>query len=226
MSEELAATTAAYLANFTSDSVQDLIEQNIAGEDVVISDFPRVKMSGKVFMVPTLDDPDGEARKELSGVVIHTHMSRGYWSQPYGEGDDDPDCSSPKADAGTPRSDDTDLNYGGVCSECPMSQWGTALIGKGQACTLSRIVYLLMTGDNLPVVLQIPPTSLGVFKSFGFGLTQVGLMHWQVEVALGVERVTKNGIDFSKLTIRKSRSLSDVEQEMVANYRGAIVPHL
>ena len=115
--------------------------------------FPRVKIpaGGTLQFEMPSDDPDNpDYEKTLVGVILHSHATCAYW--PAGsEYDDDttPLCSSAdgKIGIGTP---------GGACATCAMNRFGSAPDGsKGKACKNMRILYLLRSGEYMP--LQINP---------------------------------------------------------------------
>ena len=126
--------------------------------------FPRVKIpaGGTLQFEMPSDDPDNpDYEKNLVGVILHNHATCAYW--PAGsEYDDDttPLCSSVdgKVGIGTP---------GGACAACVMNRFGSAPDGsKGKACKNMRILYLLRSGEYMPLQINLPPTSIKPFKDF------------------------------------------------------------
>ncbi len=126
--------------------------------------FQRVKIpaGGTLQFEMPSDDPDNpDYEKTLVGVILHNHATCAYW--PAGsEYDDDttPLCSSVdgKVGIGTP---------GGACAACVMNRFGSAPDGsKGKACKNMRVLYLLRSGEYMPLQVNLPPTSIKPFKEF------------------------------------------------------------
>ena len=126
--------------------------------------FQRVKIpaGGTLQFEMPSDDPDNpDYEKTLVGVILHNHATCAYW--PAGsEYDDDttPLCSSVdgKVGIGTP---------GGACAACVMNRFGSAPDGsKGKACKNMRVLYLLRSGEYMPLQVNLPPTSIKPFKAF------------------------------------------------------------
>ena len=126
--------------------------------------FQRVKIpaGGTLqFEMPSNDPDNPDYEKTLVGVILHNHATCAYW--PAGsEYDDDttPLCSSVdgKVGIGTP---------GGACAACVMNRFGSAPDGsKGKACKNMRVLYLLRSGEYMPLQVNLPPTSIKPFKEF------------------------------------------------------------
>ena len=138
-------------------------EDMAADMDGMTMTFQRVKIpSGGMlqFEMPT-DDPDNpDYTRVLTGVILHNHTSCAFWA----EGNDDeennpPVCSSldGKTGIGLP---------GGACSACEMNRFGSAAKGRGKACKNMRVIYLLRSGDYMPLQINLPPTSIRGFNDF------------------------------------------------------------
>lgn len=107
------------------------------------------------------DDPDNpDYERKLVGVILYHHLANAYW--PEGSEYDDnvpPFCQSfdGKQGYGEP---------GGVCAACAFNQFGSTANGSGKACKNMRQIYLLRSGEYLPLQLSLPPTSLRPFNDF------------------------------------------------------------
>ena len=125
--------------------------------DGVTPSFPRVKIPGggvPQFEMPS-DNPEQPVyEQKIQGIIVYNHLSNAYWPEG-SEYDDDvpPLCQSVdgKLGYGTP---------GGVCAGCACNAFGSVSNGKGKACKNMRTLYLLRSGDLMPMVLNLPPTSL------------------------------------------------------------------
>lgn len=151
----------------------DMIESDFSPEDMaddmdgLSMSFNRVKIpsgGGLYFEIPTDDPENPESEKALVGVILFNHATCAYWP-PKDDGDNEneeennPLCSSMdgKTGIGTP---------GGTCATCPLNAYGTAAKGAGKACKNMRIIYLLRSGEYLPIQFNLPPTSLKSFREF------------------------------------------------------------
>ena len=125
--------------------------------------FQRVKIPGGgtlQFEMPS-DDPDRpEYSTSLVGVILYNHASHAYWAGDSSEEENNPPvCSSldGKTGIGIP---------GGACAACQLNKFRTASKGKGKACKNMRVLYLLRSGDYMPLQLNLPPTSIKAFQDF------------------------------------------------------------
>lgn len=176
--------------------------------------FQRVKIpSGGMlqFELPS-DDPDNpDYEKNLEGVILFNHSNNAYWAEG-NEYDDNtaPLCSSVdgKTGIGEP---------GGLCASCALNQYGTAPEGNGKACKNMRILYLLRSGDYMPLQVTLPPTSLRPFKDF---INQSFMLRRRATygsvVQIGLKKANNGSNDYSVATFRR---LYDFEGEELAQIR-------
>lgn len=114
--------------------------------------FPRVKIPGGgslQFEIPSDDPENPDYTKYIEGVILYNHDTCAYW--PEGSEYDDnvtPLCSSVdgKTGYGAP---------GGVCATCALNQYGSVEKGKGKACKNMRNLYILRSGEHMPIDLQL-----------------------------------------------------------------------
>lgn len=116
----------------------------------------------------TLRTIDGCARAFLSnryapyleGVILYSHNSNAYWPEGSEYDDDQPPlCQSfdGKVGYGEP---------GGTCADCVLNQFGSDGNNKGKACKNMRMLYLLRSGEYMPIQIALPPTSLTPYTRF------------------------------------------------------------
>lgn len=129
--------------------------------------FQRVKIpsGGQIqFELPS-DDPDNpDYSKYLEGIIVHSHNANAYWEG--GKNDNEnvpPSCQSM----------DGKLGYGcpgGICADCAFNRYGSDPdpkgTGKGKACKNTRVLYLLRSGDVMPIQLTLSPTSIRPYTDF------------------------------------------------------------
>lgn len=210
------------LAFPTESRVQEILQENY-GADAKPS-FQRVRFPTSGAKTYTIPAPDGDEPAEaIEGVVLHHGAARGYWSHAF-SGDTPPDCSSVDGRTGTTNPSLTpDVlasigNPGGLCATCPLNQWGSKRgpDGKptnGKACKEMRRLWVLRKGDVLPIVVTMPPTSLGAFLDYAGKLSQRGIGMRSVLTRIGlVEAKNRGGIKYAQATFWRSGNL-DAETE-------------
>lgn len=160
------------------------------------------------------DDPDNpDYEKKLVGVILSHHFSNAYW--PEGSEYDDnvpPFCQSfdGKQGYGEP---------GGVCACCAFNQFGSTASGSGKACKNMRQIYLLRSGEYLPLQLSLPPTSLRPFNDF-MNLAFVARRRpsYSAIVEIGLKRAESGGYTYSVATFRKVRDLEGADLAAIRGY--------
>ena len=160
------------------------------------------------------DDPDNpDYERKLVGVILYHHLANAYW--PEGSEYDDnvpPFCQSfdGKQGYGEP---------GGVCAACAFNQFGSTANGSGKACKNMRQIYLLRSGEYLPLQLSLPPTSLRPFNDF-MNLAFVARRRpsYSAIVEIGLKRAESGGYTYSVATFRKVRDLEGEGLAAVKSY--------
>ena len=176
--------------------------------------FQRVKIpaGGTIqFELPSDDPENPDYAKMLVGVILHNHATCAYW--PEGSEYDDntaPLCSSVdgKQGIGDP---------GGACAACALNRFGTDPNGKGKACKNMRILYLLRSGEYMPIQLTLPPTSISPFREFlnqSFAIRRRATFGSVVQI--GLKKMNNGTNDYSVATFRR---LCDFTGEELAQIR-------
>lgn len=181
--------------------------------------FPRVKIpAGGVlqFEMPGDDPEPPQYVDKLTGVLLFHHATNGYWPHPMDDEDKNPICSSVdgKMGIGEP---------GGVCAACELNAFGTAEDGKGKACKNMRSLYLLQSGDLMPIVLNLPPTSLKGFNDFmNVAFLTRGRASYGSVIEISLKRMN-NGNPYSVATFSKLYDFTGEELAQIkafaANFR-------
>lgn len=198
----------------------DMVESDFTAEELAADmdglqmSFQRVKIpSGGAlqFEVPSDDPENPDYAKYLVGVILHNHATCAYW--PEGSEYDDntaPLCSSVdgKQGIGEP---------GGACAACALNRFGTDPNGRGKACKNMRVLYLLQSGEYMPIQLTLPPTSISPFREF---LNQSFMVRRRATygsvVQIGLKKMSNGKDDYSVATFRR---LYDFTGEELAQIR-------
>jgi|SRR5581483_2976107 len=205
-----------------SDQFRETIE-HLGGSGLTADDLTRIKMptGGRtIWDLPGLGG--GEPRREFHGLILAMHDTRALWN-PAAElsgSSRPPDCSSPDArfGFGTPS---------GECGRCPKAQFGSGPGGEGQACKLTRQVFVLRPENLLPEILLVPPSSLKVVKKFVVELLTANIPVCAVPTRFGLERTTNaRGIAYSKLVLTSDGQLTPEQLQIIKDYIVAIAPLL
>lgn len=199
------------------ESVKEALADNLGGRTIQAFELDRVTVpaaGGLTWEVPSIDG--SEPIKELVGVIAHWQDKRMYWKTSLNEGGEGgpPDCFSEDARIGIG-------DPGGECAKCPLAEFGSASDGKaGQACGQKRFLYLFRTGDLLPIIVVLPPTSLKAISTFFLRSASKGLSFWKMEVGISLEEVkNKSGMKFSRVKIKPVRLLNDEAAARVKKFR-------
>ncbi len=212
-----------YPALTSGSRTVEIMRENLGGE-VSPEDLTMIKWPAGGSTIWTIPTADGqETTPLLEGVIVHMRPRRGFWDV---GSDGFPDCRSNDARTGegTP---------GGDCTKCPKSKFGTKIekdgsIGKGQACNLRKLVFLVRPGDMLPVCVSMPSKSLGPMKSWLMTVSNKGMPYYSFvtrlelsEAGQGQEKyaVIKPSVGpmLSEEAAKKIMEYSQTLQEVFAN---------
>ena len=178
--------------------------------------FPRVKSpagGALQFEIPSDDPENPDYAKTLVGVILFHHPNNAYW--PEGSEYDDnatPLCSSVdgKLGIGEP---------GGSCAVCALNQFGSAAEGNGKACKNMRVLYLLRSGEFMPLQVTLPPTSLKPFREF---MNQSFMLRRRAAygsvVQIGLKKMSNGKDDYSVATFRRLHDFSGEELAQIRAY--------
>jgi hypothetical protein len=209
MANEIVKATQNYLAlSDDTGTIMEALSANLGGGLLSPFDLDRVKVpsQGSInWEIPDLDEGSVSA-KVLTGIIIHSAPVRSYWSKGLDEGGSSPpDCSSNDLlmGVGTP---------GGDCLTCPMNQWGSDTKGGvGKACSERRFLFMLRPQSFLPVVVQVPPSSLRNLGQYMLRLAGTGTPYYHVTTSLSLEKAVQGGggLPYSKMVVKLEGRLTD-----------------
>lgn len=199
------------------------IDNGFSAEDLG-DDFEGLQLSFQKVKIPAGgslqfelpgDSPDNpDYAKYIDGVIIHNHASNAYW--PAGEEFNEsvaPFCCSydGKTGHGIP---------GGACEVCEMNQYGTDQNGgKGKACKNMRSLYILRSGEAMPIQLTLPPTSIRPFNDFVNAVFVTRRRPtWAAIVRIGLKKADNGSNVYSVATFQKIGDFSGDELMQMKQY--------
>lgn len=192
--------------------LQDIVSINMGNEGIDPSMLDKVKVpsgGSLVWEVPGLDG-ESEPTKDLVGVIVGQRNIRSYFASEYSGGNEPPDCSSEDGVTGEPSSDSAE-GYGGQCATCPKAQWGSAENG-GQACSQRKLLLLLQPDAMLPLVVNVPPSSLKEVNKYLLRLTSKKVPFFNVVTSLKLAKVKSGGgIEYAQIAPGFVRVLDEEE---------------
>lgn len=199
------------------DEMSELITENLGGEMLTAQDFDKVVVPGSGGTVWTLPTIDGEVNtEEIVGIIVHTQVTRAYWMEEYSGGGTPPDCRSNDGLNG-------EGNPGGQCLACPNNKFQED--GSGKLCNESRLIFMVLKDETLPIVIKAPAMSLANARKYMIGLSSKGKYGHGVYTRLTLEK-DKNGKGIAYAKIRFER-IGDVERPDVTKaYAKAMKPIL
>jgi len=185
-----------------------IMAKNIGDAGLDVYSLDRVAMpagGGQMWSVPTLDGD--EPVQYIEGVIISWQDCRAFYPTAYDGSKNPPACSSrdTKIGIGDP---------GGECVKCPYAQWGSATApdgtaARGQACSEKRQLFILTPDSILPMLITLPPTSLGVARKYFMRLAAKSLAYHSVVTRIGLTTdKSGTGIDYSAATFTVASRLS------------------
>lgn len=217
--EKIAPKTYA-LATMDEKELKSVIEVNLAGESGGLTEFDLVRASvpsggGKSFKVEAADGQSESA--VIEGVIVCHQNRRAFYEQEFGgEGSGGPpSCWSPDGVTGY---GSEAAACGGSCVRCKWSQYGTATKngkpGRGQKCQQKKTLFLVPKDSILPMVISLPPTSLGAFKAYIAQLISKRIPITGIVTAVSLE-VAKNkgGQSFSECRFKAVATLAPEEEK-------------
>ena len=178
--------------------------------------FQRAKIPGGgvlQFELPGEDPENPDYVQTLEGVILFNHSANSYWpaGSEYG-GNTPPQCQSVdgKVGYGDP---------GGICEACDYNKFGSDPNGGGKACKNMRVLYLLRSGEMMPIQLSLPPTSIRPYTTFvNSAFLLRGRRVCSGLVQIGLRKGASNGFTYSVATFKKLRDFEGEELAQVCAY--------
>jgi hypothetical protein len=214
--ELILAPTALLEKTASTDMISEAISANVVSGELSELVLPRIKISGGAkprWIVPSLEE-DEQMLDELTGVVVYARDTRVYYREEMAEGSTSqpPNCMSLDCITGSG-------DPGGSCKQCPLSKYGSAAKGKGQACKLVRQLFFIFGDQALPVIVSLPPTSIKPCRLFFLKLATRGMPYYRALITIGIESAQNAaGYRFGRATFRFVRQLQAKEASRAMEY--------
>lgn len=214
MTNEITTTTKFELAAADVDfkEVIESISEEMEGLGTI--GFTKVRVpNGGV----TEFDVDGEDVTELVGVIVARINENVYFDSPYGQGDDTPACSSADGVTGYDRN-----GKAIACKTCPFNQFGE----NGKPCTNKVNLYLLQSGELMPIQLVLPPSSIKPLRDYlGKKLLAKGMRPAGVVTRVTLEKV-KGTFTYSAVCFEMIEKLEGAAKESMRAYSDAFTEYV
>ena len=173
-------------------------------------------------------DIGGEGVKSFEGVIISMNPGRIYWGAKYGESgeNDQPYCFSYDTITGIPLKADDEYRtvgkgerFGGECALCPQAEWGSGDESRNsQACTEHRKLYVLRSGEIIPIIVTIPPASLRNFSAFLLNSLNHGGALFRTVTSFSLETEESGGVKYSQVVLETKERLPEAMSGKIAAY--------
>ena len=203
------AETSGYVALANMDTLNNALAEDCDGLEFSLDKIKIPSGGGTAFEVPTDEEGETDMVKEITGVILFNHAANSYYREKYSGGSNPPDCGSfdGKVGVGTP---------GGDCKTCPYNKFGSGE-GKSKACKNRRILYILQENEFFPVMLSLPPGSVGSYTNYVKRLVSKGLRPNSVVTKITLKKASSaDGINFSQAVFKNDRLLTAQEKQALA----------
>ena len=213
-------TTYAVMAHAPSH-LREVLTQNVGQGGLSEFDLDRVKVpagGGRTWSVPTLGEDDEV--KSIEGVIIAWREPRSYWAEgiDVSGGGSPPDCSTKDGITGTG-------TPGGSCEACPLAVFGSSTNGRGQACKVTRLLFVIRPDDMLPLVIATPPSSLKLVGRYFLRLASRAIPHYGVITRFELAATkNKDGIVYTEIIPSMVSQLSPEETAHMRGVAEALAP--
>lgn len=203
------ATASGYAALANVDTLNSALSEDCDGLEFSLDRIKIPSGGGTAFEVPTDEEGETDMVKEITGVILYNHAVNSYYKEKYSGGSNPPDCGSFDGKMGVG-------NPGGDCKNCPYNKFGSGE-GKSKACKNRRMLYILQENEFFPVMLSLPPGSVGSYTNYVKRLVSKGLRPNSVVTKITLKKTSSaDGIAFSQAVFKNDRLLTVQEKEALA----------
>lgn len=214
------------------------------GEYLMPSKLDQVKAptaGGAFWSVPSAQSEDGVvAVSAMQVIILHTENRRTYFAHAYGDGAEKspPVCVSDDGVWGIGEIGDS--RPGRLCRTCPKAQFYSAAAegltkpgNKSQACRAHLMLYVVPVDSRLdmsvlPVVVRVPPASIGTMSTFLVKEVEnkLSLAPHEVVVKLGIKVMESGAIKYSTVVPSIVAPLNEQERQLMHAYQDTLLQFL
>lgn len=211
------------LVKYETPSVGSIDPADLAGMSIT---FDRVKVEGSGFEIPNgTDSPD--VAKELVGVIVDHHPSSVLWLDKKGLGAPHAYSLDGVNQVVTEEGVEFTTKHGmpmpgDTLASCPYNQWGSATLidpdanPRAKANKNQRRIYILPSGEMLPLLLTLTPASLGRFDDYMLKrVTLKGKKLPHVVTRVTAEKVVKGTNSYSVVNFALVGDLDDSQRGQI-----------
>jgi len=210
-----------------AEEFREAMEANIDGDETsprqILTTIKPPGGGGTMWAVPSFDSNDFET-KTLTGIILEIGSEKVLFEGKYGEGQSIVSCSSNNGVFGNG-------SPGGECAVCPNNEYGTALTGKGKACSDYKPIYVLLKDledQAMPCIIRVSPGSFEALKNYRIKLTRAKLKMYTIETVFSLKKEkSASGSDFASIVFAPGeRVLDKSTQESIKGYRDELMPFI
>jgi hypothetical protein len=162
----------------------------------------------------TVFELDEEPVKEIDGVIVDHYAIRLLFLREIGEVKRPPDCVSQNGLTGSGLCEE---KLACICADCEYNKWGSfkEFIKESddtnkKACREKHRIFVLRSGDLLPILLTIPITSKDNFANYMTKIASKGKSYKTIITGITLEKAkSKGNLDFAKATFQKIGDIPD-----------------
>lgn len=199
--------------NMDKERLGMLMQENIGDDEFTKFDLDKITVPSGGLTVWSVQTLEGKKNvEELVGVIVGEQKGRAYWknsSQPDGT---PPDCSSEDGIIGTG-------DPGGYCQTCPFNEFKSHENGRAKACGEKTSLFVLLPGNILPVVVQVPPKSRTNLKKYKGRLINGNNLVHEIATRFTLKETKDNGMTYSVIEFEMAEKLPAEMADAIANYR-------
>lgn len=194
-----------------SGELGDIIAEEMDGLGAIPFDNIKIPSGGGLaFELPGENEDTPTAASALVGIIVDHHPVNAHWETEYDGSNNPPDCASFDGHTGL----DTTSGELRQCASCPYNQFGSdPKGGNGKACKNMHRIYILLSGQPIPMLLTLPPTSLAAWRNYiGKKIVVRGKRPWMVMTKITLKKEKNaSGISYSQAVFAKVADLTPAE---------------
>jgi hypothetical protein len=178
-----------------------------------------------------IDENNNEAAlTKFRGIILHFQPYSIWYLKSYSDRDENEDpvfCFSADKITGCGCPEEN-IPEGQPCATCPKKQRGSDRNGgDGSDCHDRIAVWIAKENDAMPVLVDLPRTSLGNFRDYrNFLTTKIGKPLYAVVTEIGLEKVEGKKSKYSAVTFTRSDSLNPNEKAIMKELIESLKPDM